>query len=92
MERGAIEWGVKLTQIVVDGASEITHQTLKRISAQAGAHYERWRLPNRSVAGAAVEALDVVSAESTNALLSIGGTEASSEEARTKLKPFFFED
>ena len=92
VDRGVIGWGIKLPQIAVDGASEITHQTLKRISAQSGAHYERWRLPNRAAEGAAVDALDLVSAESTNVLLSIGGAEASSEEARTKLKRFFLED
>lgn len=86
---GYLGWGERAVAVAIDGTADVSHFVLKSLVSKIGGRYECFRLPNVSLNGPAVKAIDDASAEATHALLQIGLQAARDVEERDRLKPFF---
>jgi hypothetical protein len=87
LDRGYIAWGLKPVRVALDGVSELSHQTLLRITSVSGAGYIR--VPFSAPTGVG---LDVVTAEATETLRQMGADRARDVGIRQQIEPFFTDE
>lgn len=82
LRRGLVKWAFPLAEIFIDGASDVSHEALRRLIERSGADYERFRLEVPASKHAARLSIDSASSEATCALVSIGKSAAQRERNR----------
>ena len=89
LRRGFGKWALPLAEIFIDGASDVSHEALRRLTEHSGADYQRFQLEVPASSRAARLTIDSTSSEATDALISIGHTTA--QRARDRLAGVFQE-
>ncbi len=91
VEKASRAWGQiawmrkgKLTDVFINAAAEVAHQSLRRLTQSGGAAYERFELRNADSIP-----MDSATADSSEALRSLGSDLAVQNSTRERLRPFF---